>query len=481
MTDVARVIYNIFHYIERHLTLGRAMQTPKHPHARLTPTEAQNYAELVTEDCMVHAGLFTDPAIFEEGLERVFARSWVHPLHESKIPVCFEFQTLRLGRRSLIVTRDVDGLIHVLLDRCTHCGTILCPLERGNAKRFQRANHGWTFANTGQLTAIIYPAGDRNDCAKDDTDVGRAARLKRYRSFIFCGSNPDVASVEAWLGAAKTELDSEIDRAISDTNLRAVRAPSMEYRGNWKLQNDNNGAMYHVPFTHRPTVVMTTQRHGPRRLLDHVRGDQRPMTDSALGKGHKLIDRRPAIDLVWERGRPIPGRGSQAATLVSEIGETRARQYLEDVGRSGVDLVIAPKLVIEGGDGRLIWRVYEPITHRFTRRHSDVASLRRVPDQINTLRMRFAQGFTDVRNRDDLEVFEQIQQSQRSITSLESLDIRKGYRTSRDKREGGITAGNSTDRNSIRLAYVRWKELMCNPECSEHNAGSLQSLANGQA
>ncbi len=416
------------------------------------------YRDLVTDDFRVHRSVFVDAGIFADEMVRIFGGTWVYLLHESEIPAPFDFQTRRVGRRPVIVTRDEDGEIHVLLNRCTHRGTLLCPVESGNQKRFQCAYHGWTFANSGELSGITYPDGYRSDFCKENYNLGRAPRVQSYRGFVFCSFNPDVETVEEWMGPARSVFDWAVDQT---PNIKMIKASTMEYRGNWKLQNDNNGDMYHVPFTHRSTLTMTRQRHGEGKSLDHFKGDNSPMTVRDLGNGHKMIDQRPAIDSVWERARPIPGRETQAEQLITRIGEQRARQYLEYVGRAGVNLILYPNLYV-GGNASIL--VYEPVTAHRTLVHSFVALLTDAPAEVNALRMRFEEDFINVGNRDDNEVFERLSSALEDTSQLAWIDVSRGWRTGFETSDAdGAVSGPVTCETGIRASYVRWKELMSRP------------------
>ncbi len=44
-----------------------------------------SYNELV-EDDRVHGRVYTDPAIFEEEMDKIFSRGWVYVGHASEIP-----------------------------------------------------------------------------------------------------------------------------------------------------------------------------------------------------------------------------------------------------------------------------------------------------------------------------------------------------------------------------------------------------------
>ena len=93
-------------------------------------------------------------AIFEREMTHIFGAVWVYLAHESQIPRNDDFITARLGMRPLIVTRDSQGRIRALYNRCTHRGARVCRTERGNARTFQCPYHGWTYFNTGTLRGV---------------------------------------------------------------------------------------------------------------------------------------------------------------------------------------------------------------------------------------------------------------------------------------------------------------------------------------
>src|SRR5436189_68161 len=62
----------------------------------------------------VHRRLYTDPAIFELEMSRIFGRAWLFLAHESQVAKPADFIRARLGREDVIVTRARDGRIHAL-------------------------------------------------------------------------------------------------------------------------------------------------------------------------------------------------------------------------------------------------------------------------------------------------------------------------------------------------------------------------------
>src|SRR3712207_4681676 len=109
------------------------------------------YSGLVQEaadDFRVHTRLYTDPALFEAELERIFHQGWVYVGHTSEVAAPGSFKTTRLGRRPILVTRDEAGVLHVLLNVCRHRGAAVCREAEGQAASFQCPYHGWVYGRS---------------------------------------------------------------------------------------------------------------------------------------------------------------------------------------------------------------------------------------------------------------------------------------------------------------------------------------------
>ena len=415
------------------------------------------YEALVRPDGMVHRTLFTDPAIFEQEMIKVFGGTWIFLLHETEIPQPNDYKCLNVGRRPVIVTRTESGEIRALLNRCTHRGTTVCVESHGNAKRFQCAYHGWVFSNTGELLVVTFADGYGPTFDKAAHNLGRFPRVESYRGYVFGSLNPDVEALIEWMGPAREMLDWSIDN-LNTPGARVVKAGSMVFSANWKLQNDNNGDMYHVPFTHRSVGQMTSERHGSGKALDHFRGDKTPMYVKYYGHGHKLIDQRPSISSVWDRARPVPGRETYAGALEKRLEHHHAREYLDMTGRAGINLILYPNLLVAGA-GSL--NVYEPVAVDKTIVHSYGMVLDDAPTEVNALKSRFLEDFAGFGYRDDNEIFERIQHSLSTIPEMEWVDFSKGLGTDREVvGADGSISGNVSDETGIRGAYTYWKELM---------------------
>jgi fatty-acyl-CoA synthase len=119
----------------------------------MSPAESPtpiDYKALVQDD-RIHASLYTDPRIFADEMDRIFHAGWVFAGHDSEIPRIGDFVTRTLGREPVIMVRCKDGEVAVLVNRCMHRGTLLCPADRGHVRTFACPYHGWTYDLSGDL------------------------------------------------------------------------------------------------------------------------------------------------------------------------------------------------------------------------------------------------------------------------------------------------------------------------------------------
>ena len=60
---------------------------------------------------------FTDPEVYREEQEHIFARCWLFVAHESQISKPGDFITNHMGDESVIICRDGDGRVRVLINK----------------------------------------------------------------------------------------------------------------------------------------------------------------------------------------------------------------------------------------------------------------------------------------------------------------------------------------------------------------------------
>ena len=118
----------------------------------------------------VHRALYSDPAIFELEMQRLFGRAWLVVGHESQIPAAGDFLTTRMGREPVIVARHADGAVKVMINRCSHRGSTVCEDARGHCVEFVCPYHGWTYRTDGSLRFVPLEQGYGRDVERKKSE-----------------------------------------------------------------------------------------------------------------------------------------------------------------------------------------------------------------------------------------------------------------------------------------------------------------------
>ena len=220
----------------------------------------------LVEPDRAHRKAYVDAELFELEMERIFERLWVYIGHESQVKQPGDYYLAQVGRQPMVMTRDHDGKIHILYNRCPHRGAQLCSARKGNAgRRIRCSYHAWMFNLDGTLERI--PASDGYDGTSLHLDnpefqVKKAPRAQNYRGFWFASLAEQGPDLETHLGYAKTAFDQLIDRAPGGETEVVGECFHMIQQSNWKIFLENQLDASHPGATHESTGVaaMTVER-----------------------------------------------------------------------------------------------------------------------------------------------------------------------------------------------------------------------------
>jgi phenylpropionate dioxygenase-like ring-hydroxylating dioxygenase large terminal subunit len=212
-------------------------------------------SRLVRDDA-IHQSVYTDPAIFEREVDKIFRRVWIYVGHESQVKKPGDFITLELIGQPLIMVRHRDRQIRVLFNRCGHRGAKVVNEPSGNARTFQCCYHGWSFNTDGSLAGVPQRDDYPDTLDFDDPALGLTAvpRVQSYRGFVFLSFAPSGPDLEAWLGPATMGIDELIALSPEEQIDFSGGCHRYEYRGNWKHQFENLADTYHPNAAHASTV-----------------------------------------------------------------------------------------------------------------------------------------------------------------------------------------------------------------------------------
>lgn len=418
--------------------------------------------DYLVQDDRVHRTVYTSPEIYEMEMNKVFGDTWVYLSHESEIPEINDYKTTYLGKRPIIVTRDKNGVIRALFNRCTHRGATICRLEKGNARNFACPYHGWNFSNEGKLNGVPWGQGYGEDFDKSELNLMQVPRVESYRGFIFGTMNEvDAPSLIDYLGNARELLDQWLDRYEGNLIVRNS-AHRMTLNGNWKFVFDNAGDGYHVSFSHRSLLAVGERYQGEQEKDMTYFGknpDSSPMYVQYLGNGHVFLDQRPMYQKegdMWEQQRPQPGRESYEEEI-KETYKDDATKYLDLSVGAQMNLSIFPNLLIIGNQIQVI----EPISEDKTQLTWYATTVDDLPDEVNTLRMRSQEDFPSFGEPDDVTNFAECQRGL-SIPEIEWVMFNRGYHVPNRQTvdEKGVITAPVTDELPMRGYFQEWKRLM---------------------
>ena len=218
----------------------------------------EELAGLVRPDS-VHKRVYTDPAIFDLEMDRIYGRAWIYVGHESQVSKTGDFHTTRVGDQDVIMVRSQDGSVKVLYNRCPHKGAKLVAEGDGCAGKFFRCPyHAWTFKLDGtHLSAPLRPGleGTNYDPAKPEFSMLPLARVDSYRGFVFASQSKEGVDLRAFLGGVASSIDNLCDRSpVGEVEVVGgvfrVQQPS-----NWKVFYENLHDTMHARVTHESSFV----------------------------------------------------------------------------------------------------------------------------------------------------------------------------------------------------------------------------------
>lgn len=405
-----------------------------------------DYASLVKED-RVHTSLYTDPEIFEEEFDRIFNSTWVWVAHVSHIPNKNDWITTYVGKQPVIVNRDKDGVVRVMLNRCRHRGATICEAKKGNAPGFVCPYHAWTYGVDGSLKGLPLPKGYKDF---DKSEYGLVnLRVESYNGLIFATFNENAPPLEEFLGRARPWIDLFMKQG-GGYPVKVLGEHKFTFPGNWKIQLENTTDAYHFPIVHKSFLSS----------LDGDTSELFSFMDAGgyvedLGNGHSVMVMIPElVDLEENLDEPIPERfAALAEDLRQDHSEEEVRRIVRAVSGSGFNVNLFPNLACS----MAFFRVLRPLSVDQTEIRHIAIGMDGGPAAANRARLRLHehfQGPMGFGTPDDAEAWERVQRGSQAGEDNVWIMLNRGE----DKTDSN--AGDVTAETGMRAAYQMWKRMM---------------------
>ena len=213
-----------------------------------------------------------DPEVFQLEMERLWSRTWIYVGHASQVPEAGDYLTADIAAKPVIMMRQADGGIRVLMNRCAHKGTKVLGGASGNTGKVIRCPyHAWTYRLDGSLAMIPLKEGYAGT-RMEEKGLSQAGHLENYRGFIFVRLSEKGIGFKEFFGDSLSSIDLLADR--SPEGELEITGGCLRYlhNCNWKMFVENLNDTMH------PMIVHASSAGTAKRLWEREPADKpKPM------------------------------------------------------------------------------------------------------------------------------------------------------------------------------------------------------------
>lgn len=425
----------------------------------------EQIAALVRDDS-VHKSVYTDPALYQLEMERIYGHAWIYVGHDSQVPKPGDFHATRIGDQDVVMVRANDGQVHVLYNRCPHKGAQVVPEGCGNTGKFFRCPyHAWTFKLDGAHLAAPMKAGFAGTCydpKHPDFSMRKLARVESYRGFVFASQAAQGPALRDFLGGVISSIDNLCDRSPVGEVEVAGGVFRVWQNSNWKVFYENLHDTMHAQVTHESSVAAAREQAremGEMPLELHIMdGNGEPyefwekLDLCAYDNGHGYMEG------IFNPGAADrdPVMRAHADALEQAYGPERAREIL---GMNRHNTIIygsgSPHTVFQQ------FRVIRPVAVDRTMIEIQTFRLKGAPEAVFRRSLMYANVINSPSSNvmaDDVELYARCQKGNQTHGG-EWVSLHRYAGTDR-KVPGGMVSTNGTSELPMRNQFRAWKQYM---------------------
>ena len=412
---------------------------------------------LVEED-RVHRDLYIDPEVFQLEMERLWSRTWSYVGHTSQVPQAGDFITVDIAAKPLILVRQADGSVRLLMNRCAHKGTKLVYDFAGNTGKTLRCPyHAWTYRLDGTLLNIPLKQG-YDGTGLRETGLAPVTH-EVYRGFVFARL-ADGPGLREYFGDSLSSIDNLADR--SPEGELEITGGCLRYlhNCNWKMFVENLNDTMH------PMIAHASSAGTAKKLWEGKPAEMpKPMAIeqyAPFANDYKFFDDMGVR--IYPHGHGFSGVNFSIHSAYSSIpeyeqamqrtyGPERAKQILGTVRHN---TVYYPSLTIKGAIQSI--RVARPLAADKTVIESWTFRLKGAPAKLlerTVMYNRLINSPMSVVGHDDLHCYRSAQEGL-AAEGNEWVSLHRNFRPG----ERGEMTCNGTSEISMRNQFRAWREFM---------------------
>jgi phenylpropionate dioxygenase-like ring-hydroxylating dioxygenase large terminal subunit len=235
--------------------------------------------------------VFNDPAIYEREQARIFrGRAWHYVGLGVEVPEPGCYKTTRIGDAPVILTRDEEGQLRAMVNRCAHRGNLVCRGEFGKAAELYCVYHAWVYKLNGDLHTAAFRRGIRGegglpaDFRMEDHGLQKL-RCESFCGLVFATFAPDLPPLADWLG----EAGEGIARVLRKP-LKVLGYDTQRLTANWKNYHENPRDSYHANILHTFFGTFGLSRQSQESAMVIERGGRHQYFFTKAGTEKKSAD-----------------------------------------------------------------------------------------------------------------------------------------------------------------------------------------------
>lgn len=194
---------------------------------------------------------YTDPAVFEQEKQLLFAQTWACIGFAKDIPEPGDALPVDFIGRPILAVRGKGGEVRVFDNVCRHRGMILVDVPKKVGSTIRCPYHSWCYELDGNLRSTPHVGGagvSSHECIKKPELGLMPVRSHVFMDMIFVNLSGDASDFESHISKLTDRWKEFVDRPLYHGGPES--SLTLDLKTNWKLAVENYCESYHLPWIH---------------------------------------------------------------------------------------------------------------------------------------------------------------------------------------------------------------------------------------
>lgn len=196
-----------------------------------------------------HVDHYTSQSRFNVEQQQIFSTLPIVVAHHREVASSGDFVKREIANRSVLVTRDSEGVARVFHNICRHRGTRLVDESQGCKHRFTCPYHAWTYSNQGDLISAPHLESGFPDLDKATYGLKEIRSVERFGFIWMVLSDDTDVDIDTYF-----EPIAQDASALGLDDLAIAADQSSVHQCNWKILVEGGIESYHFKVAHRKTI-----------------------------------------------------------------------------------------------------------------------------------------------------------------------------------------------------------------------------------